>query len=326
MYVGESRLAPLPGRDPHHIVTGRGESRVGAGNVRIGDLHVRGAAHERPSCRQVLPAHCADTRRKIGFDSGPDNTVRRADDDRRNRRRAAGIAHGPLNHTRGRLTFPGQFQAQLVGRDGLERERVECILFERQNTVVAALDFNPGPAVPAHQPRRLRHADAAIVVVPVDAHSVDMHRPSPGILNPLRAPLRPIAVGAVRRIARRTRRRAILNGSQRLVARHVRGGNLRRNGEISLLTPRWRFAGRHGERKRGDQYPDEGFHKTFLDRTTSEHRSSKMLSFRAHLGKGCASSKESSGFSKMRTFDKPCASSKSHAHLRTRASPWTRCR
>jgi hypothetical protein len=34
-----------------------------------------------------------------------------------------------------------------------------------------------------------------------------------------------------------------------------------------------------------------------------------MLSFRAHLGKGCASSKKSPAFSKMRTFKKWCASS-----------------
>jgi hypothetical protein len=34
-----------------------------------------------------------------------------------------------------------------------------------------------------------------------------------------------------------------------------------------------------------------------------------MLSFRAHLGKECASSKESPGFSKMRTFENRCASS-----------------
>jgi hypothetical protein len=32
--------------------------------------------------------------------------------------------------------------------------------------------------------------------------------------------------------------------------------------------------------------------------------------FGAHLGKGCAPSKKSSGFSKMRTFEKGCASSK----------------
>jgi hypothetical protein len=39
-------------------------------------------------------------------------------------------------------------------------------------------------------------------------------------------------------------------------------------------------------------------------------RSTKVLTFCAHLGKGCASSKKSSGFSKMRTFRKGCAPSK----------------
>src|ERR1700722_6812600 len=36
---------------------------------------------------------------------------------------------------------------------------------------------------------------------------------------------------------------------------------------------------------------------------------SKVRTFRAHLAKGCAPSKESSGFSKVRTFRKGCASS-----------------
>ncbi len=48
--------------------------------------------------------------------------------------------------------------------------------------------------------------------------------------------------------------------------------------------------------------------------------------FRAHLAKACASSKESSGFSKMRTFRKPVRIFEPGAHLRTRAPPWTRCR
>ncbi len=46
---------------------------------------------------------------------------------------------------------------------------------------------------------------------------------------------------------------------------------------------------------------------------------------RAHLGKGCASSKESPGFSKMRTFENRGRSSKGGAHLR-RGSPRARCR
>ncbi len=38
--------------------------------------------------------------------------------------------------------------------------------------------------------------------------------------------------------------------------------------------------------------------------------------FRAHLGKACAPSKESSGFSKMRTFRKPVRIFEGNAHLR----------
>src|SRR5580700_2554899 len=40
-----------------------------------------------------------------------------------------------------------------------------------------------------------------------------------------------------------------------------------------------------------------------------EAQSAKVLTFRAHLGKGCAPSKKSPGFSKMRTFEFACASS-----------------
>ena len=42
----------------------------------------------------------------------------------------------------------------------------------------------------------------------------------------------------------------------------------------------------------------------------------KVRSFGAHLGKGCALSKRSSGFSKMRTSSRSCAPSEGGAHLR----------
>ena len=48
--------------------------------------------------------------------------------------------------------------------------------------------------------------------------------------------------------------------------------------------------------------------------------------FRAHLGKGCASSKESPAFSKMRTSKKCCASSNTLRTFEAGPRPCTRCR
>ena len=240
---GRRTQLPVIGCQPQDVVARRGKPgrrrrRQGVAEGHSAWAGVPAPANGRAGLRLAVVLHRGI---QVRLPGQYDHPVRAGVHRRGEIGRASAVVDPPFQQARGELLLAVKLQPQ-AGR-GYILEVGGFALAGGQAEAARAGHRDEGTAVPVLQPARLRQAHAALVVEPIHIHPVGLDGPAPVILHPLRAALRPVAVGPAALVIRVGRGEAVVEGREGLVAGD-KGG--RGGGHHGQVRPRPGIGGDRG--------------------------------------------------------------------------------